>query len=66
MVSNCHRHLDPLSDLARRLLDKHKRRNVVVVAVANRMARIIYALLKQPQDYRITRQGWTSPAAEGG
>lgn len=66
VVSNCHRHLDPLSDLARRLLDKHKRRNVVVVAVANRMARIIYALLKQPQDYRITRQGWTSPAAEGG
>lgn len=58
VVSNCHRHLDPLSDLARRLLDKHKRRNVVTIAVANRMARIIYALLKHPQDYRITGQGW--------
>ena len=65
VVSNCHRHLDPLSDLARRLLDKHKRRNVVTIAVANRMARIIYALLKHPQDYRIIRQGWANITAEG-
>lgn len=65
VVSNCYRHLDPLSDLARRLLAKHKCRNVVTIAVANRMARIIYAVLKHPQDYHITRQGWASPIAEG-
>jgi transposase len=42
---------DPISCLAQRLLE-HKTRNVAVVAVANRLARIIYAVIKHREPYR--------------
>lgn len=46
------RHDDALCLLARRLFAKHKRRNTVIVAIANRMARIIYALIKHRETYQ--------------
>jgi transposase len=46
-----HRRDDQISMLARRLLE-HKTRNHVVVAVANHLARIIYAVIKNGQPYR--------------
>ncbi|WP_418936374.1 transposase [Metapseudomonas furukawaii] len=52
VVLHCQRHQDPLSDLAHRLLERHKPRNVVTTAVANRLARIIYAVLKHGEAYR--------------
>lgn len=48
----CRQRDDALCLLARRLLDQGKKRNVVVIAVANRLARIIYAVLKHHQPYR--------------
>ena len=42
---------DPISQLAQRLLPR-KPRNAVVVAVANRLARIIYAVIKHGEPYR--------------
>ena len=53
VVQHCQRHQDPLSTLARRLLERHKCRNVVTTAVANRLARIIYAVLKHGEAYRL-------------
>jgi transposase len=52
VVNHCQRRDDALCLLARRLLAAHKPRNVVVVAVANRMARIIYALIKHDTVYQ--------------
>lgn len=52
VVNHRNRRDDPLARLARRLLAQHKRRNVVIVAVANHLARIIYALIKHRCDYR--------------
>ena len=52
VVNLCHRRDDALCLLARRLLAAHKRRATVVVAIANRMARILYAILKQREPYR--------------
>ena len=43
---------DALCLLARRLFVAHKRRATVIVAIANRMARIIYAILKHREPYR--------------
>lgn len=42
---------DALCQVARRLIHQHKRKTTVVVAIANRLARIIYALIKHGQDY---------------
>lgn len=42
---------DAICLFARRLLKKHKRRNTVVVAVANRLARIIYAVTRDQAPY---------------
>ncbi|MNZ80469.1 Transposase IS116/IS110/IS902 family protein [compost metagenome] len=54
VVQHCQQHQDPLCELARRLLEGHKCRNVVTTAVANRMARIIYAVLKHGEAYRMS------------
>jgi transposase len=51
VVRHSARHDDPISQLARRLLER-KPRNAVVVAVANRLARIIYAVIKHGIPYR--------------
>lgn len=51
---------DAICLFARRLLDKHKRRNTVVVAVANRLARIIYAVTRDRAPYH---SGGHAPAA---
>lgn len=50
------RHEDPLRQLARRLLEAGKRRSVVVVAMANRLARTIYAVIKHRDAYRMGEQ----------
>lgn len=42
---------DAICVLARRLLEQGKRRNTVIVAVANRLARIIYAVIKHRTGY---------------
>jgi transposase len=42
---------DPLCRLARRLLAQGKSRNTVVIAVANRMARIIFAVIRDGTEY---------------
>lgn len=47
---------DALCQLAERLLQQGKRHNVVVVALANRLARVCYAVLKHGEDYRPA--GW--------
>lgn len=51
VLNQCQRRDDALSQLARRLL-MGKRRTVAVIAVANRLARIIYAVLKHQTPYR--------------
>ncbi|MGH8147097.1 MAG: IS110 family transposase [Rhodanobacteraceae bacterium] len=43
---------DALCLLARRLFAAHKQRATVIVAIANRMARIVYAILKHREPYR--------------
>lgn len=52
VVQNRERREDALCGVAQRLLEAGKRRNVVVVAIANRLARIIYAELKHGVDYQ--------------
>lgn len=52
VLQSSQRRDDALCLLARRLLAKHKLRNTVVVAVANRLARIIYAVMKHGDVYR--------------
>jgi len=42
---------DALCVFARRLMERHKRRHTVIVALANRLARIIYAVIKHDTDY---------------
>jgi transposase len=51
VITYCRRREDALCLLARRLLDQGKKRNVVVIAVANRLARILYAVIKHRQPY---------------
>jgi transposase len=51
VVNACQRRDDAISQLARRLLER-KPRNTVVVAIANRLARIIYAVMKHREPYR--------------
>lgn len=52
VVNQRNRREDALCLLARRLFAAHKRRTTVVVAVANRMARILFAILKHREPYR--------------
>lgn len=52
VVNQRNRREDALCLLARRLFAAHKRRQVVIVAIANRMARIIYAVLKHHAPYQ--------------
>lgn len=54
VVNHSARRDDPISQLAQRLL-KTRPRNVVVVAIANRLARIIYAVIKHGTPYRYGR-----------
>lgn len=54
VVTVCQRREDDISRFARRLLER-KRRNTVVVAVANRLARIVYAVIKHGESYRPCR-----------
>lgn len=51
VVRHCARRDDPISRLARDLLQRRPR-NVVVVAIANRLARIIYSVIKHDTPYR--------------
>ncbi|HKI62979.1 MAG TPA: IS110 family transposase [Mariprofundaceae bacterium] len=52
---------DRLCVLARRLFAKHNRRNTVIVAIANHLARIIYAVIKHGKPYQ--PGGHHAPAA---
>lgn len=53
VVQHCRSRDDAISKFAKRLLDdKHKQHNTVVVAVANHLARIVYAVIKHGEDYR--------------
>lgn len=54
---------DALCVFAQRLLEKHKHRNSVVVALANRLARIIYAVIRHGRDYQPTWRAQTVTAA---
>lgn len=54
VVNHCRRRDDALCLLARRMLDAHKPRNTVIVAVANHMARLIYAVIKHGVPYSPT------------
>jgi transposase len=54
VVNACHRRDDDVSLFARRLLERRPR-NTVVVAVANRLARITYAVIKNAEPYRPKR-----------
>lgn len=50
VLQNCQERSDPLSLLAQRL--QGKRRNTIVIAIANRIARTIYAVIKRGENYR--------------
>lgn len=52
VVNAAGRRDDAICRFAQRLLAQGKRRNTVIIAVANRLARIIYALFKHQTDYR--------------
>ena len=43
---------DALCVFARRLMERHKQRNTVIIAIANRLARIIYAVIKHHTSYQ--------------
>lgn len=51
VVNRCYQHEDALHRQARRMLEAHKPRNKVVTAIANRMARIVYAVIKHREPY---------------
>lgn len=51
VVNYCHRREDALHQKARRMLEAGKPRNKVVVAIANRLARIAYAVIKHRMPY---------------
>lgn len=52
VVRSRNRRKDPLCQLAVRLLDSGKPHNKVVVAVANRLARIMFAVIRDGTEYR--------------
>jgi transposase len=51
IVRACQRREDTISQLAQRLLQRRPR-NTVVVAIANRLARIVYAVIKHGKPYQ--------------
>jgi transposase len=51
IVNACQRRDDAICQFARRLLDRRPR-NTVVIAVANRLARIIHAMIKHGTEYQ--------------
>lgn len=55
VLNQCRRREDAISQLAQRLLER-KRRSVAVIAIANRLARIVYAVLKHHRPYRAQPQ----------
>ncbi|WGL62327.1 IS110 family transposase [Pseudomonas sp. CW003PS] len=55
VLNHCQRREDAISQVARRLLES-KRRTVAVIAIANRLARIIYAVIKHNTPYRAQPQ----------
>ena len=55
VVNACRRRDDALCLLARRLLDRGKQRNSAIVAIANRLARIAYAVIKHGACYQAHR-----------
>lgn len=63
IANNCHRHDDPLSLLAQRLFAANKPRSTVIVALANRMARTIYAVIKHREPYRTSSHPQIADAA---
>lgn len=52
VVNNAERRDDAICRFAQRLRAQGKHRNTVILAVANRLARIIYAVLKHQSEYR--------------
>jgi transposase len=62
VVRVCQRRRDPISQLAQRLLQRRKR-NTVVVAIANRLARIAYAVIKHGEPYRAGARDGIATAA---
>jgi transposase len=48
----CDRRDDAICLLARRLRERGKKHNTIVVALANRLARIVYAIMKHGTEYR--------------
>jgi transposase len=52
IVMHAHRRDDALSRLVGRLQAAGKQHNVIIIAVANRLARIMYAMLRDAADYR--------------
>lgn len=55
VLNHCQGREDAISQVARRLLES-KRRTVAVIAIANRLARIIYAVIKHNTAYRAQPQ----------
>lgn len=55
VLNHCGRREDAISQVAQQLLER-KRRTVAVIAIANRMARIIYAVIKNNTPYRAQPQ----------
>lgn len=55
VLNHCQRREDAISQVAQQLLER-KRRTVAVVAIANRMARIIYAVITHNTPYRAQPQ----------
>ncbi|MDN5940002.1 MAG: IS110 family transposase [Salinisphaera sp.] len=51
VVNHCHRRDDALHLQARRMLEAGKPRNKVDIAIANRLARIVYAVIKHREPY---------------
>lgn len=52
ILMHCAHRQDAICVFARRLLEQRKRRNTVIVAIANRLARIIYAVIKHDTAYQ--------------
>lgn len=55
VLNHCQRREDAISHVAQQLLER-KRRTVAVIAIANRMARIIYAVIKNNTPYQAQPQ----------
>jgi transposase len=52
VLLHAHKRDDAICLFARRLVERHKQRNAVIIAIANRLARIIYAVIKHNTEYQ--------------